>query len=49
LHGGVTRAKGNSMENRLPPTLDFLHDDELLDGKDKKKIFLDFCFGEKDV
>jgi len=35
------------MENRLPPAPYFLHDDELLDGKDKKKIFLDFCFGEK--
>jgi len=48
LHGGVTIDEGNSMEHRLPPTLDFLHDDELLDNKDKKKMFLDFCFGEKD-
>jgi len=48
LHGGVTRAKGNLMENLLPPTPIFLQDDELLDGKDKNKIFLDFCFGEKD-
>ena len=35
------------MENRLPPTPDFLHDDELLDGKDKKKIFFGFLFWRK--
>ena len=35
------------MEHRLPPTPDFLHDDELLDGKDKKKIFFGFLFWRK--
>ena len=43
LHRGVTRAQENSMEHRVPPTPDFLHDDEL-DGKDKKKMFFGFLF-----
>ena len=35
------------MEHRLSPTHDFLHDDELLDGKDKKKMLFRFLFWRK--